>query len=577
MNSSTFSRRVPPLVMGALALALMIAILPSSLHLPITGPGSQAEVAPVPGQGKTQANLSQLGLADSGTVGAAGSSALADAGQPTPLAELLQGLAPGTGTVAQQAHCVGSPPRQTEDPLSPPCVASWQGDNGGSTAKGVSSGSITVASVGVYDANTDYSAAVTSKDTAYVRTVKVLLKYFQSRFQTYGRQVHLVGVNGAITEPALQTVDQKYRPFAILEPGATSFDSAIPRMGDESFFAGGIGIDPVSSFPSRQQLQSSAPFGWSLMPQSEDFEASAAHLLCNTLRGHPAVLAHDPTLAARTRRIALVYASNSSTRSDALAAAARQLCGFQFAMVESSGRSESDGSIAAAVARAKADGDTTILCYPCGYVNYFVADATSQQYLPEWIFVGGDMAEPLSAREVDQGQWNDATGLTWKWREPVMPQAYWWQAYTQVDPTGTPDRSVGQVVYQELMQLFGAVQLAGPRLTSASVESGMQSWHRPSTDPSTPSASYDAGSYSFVKDFGWVRWDATGSPPGGVEGNGGAGGGCYRWVDGGARFDSTAHDWPISDDAAARSDWPCGADQYSSTDQTPDTEGASHS
>src|SRR5205807_1613108 len=40
--------------------------------------------------------------------------------------------------------CVGKPPRQTEDPLAPPCVASFSGDNFGATYQGVSKDEISV-------------------------------------------------------------------------------------------------------------------------------------------------------------------------------------------------------------------------------------------------------------------------------------------------------------------------------------------------------------------------------------------------------------------------------------------------
>src|SRR5687767_12772366 len=35
--------------------------------------------------------------------------------------------------VARVRQCVGDPPRQIEDPQSPPCVPYWSGDNGGAT------------------------------------------------------------------------------------------------------------------------------------------------------------------------------------------------------------------------------------------------------------------------------------------------------------------------------------------------------------------------------------------------------------------------------------------------------------
>ncbi|MHB8510256.1 MAG: hypothetical protein ACYDGR_16695 [Candidatus Dormibacteria bacterium] len=575
MSSSTNARlrRLPPLVMGALALALMIAILPSSLHLPITGPGGQAEVAPVPGQGNTQANLSQLGLADSGTVGGAGASALGDAfASPSPLAELLQGLVPGTGTVAQQSHCVGNPPRQTEDPLSPPCVPLWHGNNGGATTHGVSGDSITVADVSVYSQGGDYTAPASAQDSAYTRTYKVLLRYFQSRFQTYGRAVKIVGFRpsgGYGTQSAIDIDQRLNHPFAALEPDSTHANPAYASRTIEYFWAGGFSLGPTIVLPSRSSLTAGAPYIWSLPPSIDDLIASAAQYVCHTLQGRPASFAHDPTLASKTRRMALVYnAAGLQHYANDLDAATAQLCGFHFTTIEDNGNTQTDGTYLQAVSGARLDGDTTIFCFPCGDMVLYEREATREAYLPEYIFADGQPQRNAGGRQEDPTQWNDATGITWQWREPPMPLTYWWQAYQQIDPTGSPDRAFGQTIYEELMQLFGAIQLAGAHLTAQSVEAGMDTWHRQSSDPFSPTASYTPGSYSFVKDWMWERWDSSATPPGGAQepGLGGSQDGCYRLVDDGARFDLSTRSWPSTNDAGARNDWPCGADEFSSAD-----------
>src|SRR5688500_10546893 len=49
-------------------------------------------------------------------------------------------------------RCVGDPPRQLEDPQSPPCVPYWQGDNGGATWKGVTRDEVRVV-IPHYDVN----------------------------------------------------------------------------------------------------------------------------------------------------------------------------------------------------------------------------------------------------------------------------------------------------------------------------------------------------------------------------------------------------------------------------------------
>src|SRR5687768_3921919 len=48
--------------------------------------------------------------------------------------------------VARVRQCVGDPPRQIEDPQSPPCVPYWSGDNGGATARGATRDEVRIGS-----------------------------------------------------------------------------------------------------------------------------------------------------------------------------------------------------------------------------------------------------------------------------------------------------------------------------------------------------------------------------------------------------------------------------------------------
>ena len=63
-------------------------------------------------------------------------------------ATLAPGQAPPTTAPpierARVRRCVGNPPRQTEDPQSPPCVPYFEGDNGGATYRGVTKDTITL-------------------------------------------------------------------------------------------------------------------------------------------------------------------------------------------------------------------------------------------------------------------------------------------------------------------------------------------------------------------------------------------------------------------------------------------------
>ncbi|MHB8507993.1 MAG: hypothetical protein ACYDGR_04995 [Candidatus Dormibacteria bacterium] len=562
-------RNLPPIIIGALALALMVAVLPSSLHLPVTGPGGQAEVAPVPGQGRTQANLSQLGLADSGTVGGGGSSAVGDA-LPSPLAEIISSLdARGPRGTAQQYHCVGNPPRQTEDPLSPPCVAAWQGDNGGVTMHGVTADQITVVDVDLYNSRQgDYTSAISVNDTPYIRTMKVLLRYFMTRFETYGRTVHIVGSNYSGTSPSGTEVDQRFgAPFAVLN--ASTDDYARKKI-----FEFIEGLDQAGAgYATRSSLADVAPYIWRLDPSTETTTSAGASWFCRSIAGKPAALANDATLAIQTRRAALAYDDSSGKPgANAFADAVRGLCGFefQFSFDITDSRAQSN-----AAAMMQAQQDTTLLCFRCSY--FYAMDQSLQRigYFPEHLFIA-DPAVNYSGRRETPTEYRGASGISFHWRARPLAETYWWQAYQSVDSTNTPDAWQGFSAYESMLQLFSAIQLAGPHLTPANLEQGMRTWIRTSPDPFSPTASYAPGTYDFVDDFAWFRWDPSGTPPGGSQTEiapGASPGGCYRMVDDGRRFDTTDHPWPTTDDAAARSDWPCTADESNETNSRADQSG----
>src|SRR5687767_12663723 len=133
-------RRYPPLVWVVCALLLGLAVLPSSLNLPQSNPTQTLEFAPVPPEDddappSVTGNLSSLGLGSSASTG----SAPGDGG----LAPPAEGVS-AVGRSPSTKRCVGRPPRQTEDPLSPPCVAHFSGDNFGATYQGVTANEITV-------------------------------------------------------------------------------------------------------------------------------------------------------------------------------------------------------------------------------------------------------------------------------------------------------------------------------------------------------------------------------------------------------------------------------------------------
>jgi len=136
LPGESVSRRYAPLGSALLAVLMAMFVLPSALNVPQSNPTQTLEFAPIPPEDDTPpppeaSNLESLSLGSSSTAPAG--DAMGGSGRALPPPPIPD----GAGERPITKRCVGNPPRQTEDPSSPPCVAHFDGDNGGSTATGV--------------------------------------------------------------------------------------------------------------------------------------------------------------------------------------------------------------------------------------------------------------------------------------------------------------------------------------------------------------------------------------------------------------------------------------------------------
>jgi hypothetical protein len=535
-------RRYPALAFLALA-AFLATLLPSALRVPLSGPSASAEIAPVPGKSNdSNGNLSALDASSTQGLGyGLGSGGTGDGGGGR--GGLGQAPPPGKGSNPVQKRCVGKPPftRQTEDPLAPPCVAYFKGDNFGSTWDGVTRDQINVIVWG--NCGVDGSVQLVDvNDPAYAdEHWAAYLHYFNDRFQTYGRNVRAwftvhpansteasCADNSPTTRAAVQTVHDKAHPFFITPYYVDLSSEALSQE------AARLHIMSQSLDPTREFTAANAPYVVSFGPDIEGTAAHLAGLVCSTFAGRQVTFG-DATDTGKRRKFGIVYneASDGANRGiDLIRSGIRDRCGDQAGdiVVGAAGRQATSDDMT----QMEAQGVTTVLWLDAKVPLPNSGATYASPWRPEFVIVAEDIVGDNADRATGATLATSA-GLMLDRRRGAFNEQPEKVALREACPDCTPN--AGDIAkYSQLLLLFTGIQAAGPRLTPQSFDKGMRAIppHNPG-DPYVPTAYFGPGDHSFVKDYALAWWDSSGDAPSGPAP------GCWRLVDGGRRY--LVEDW----------------------------------
>ena len=585
-RSSEWARRYPPLLTMLVALILAVVVLPSSLNLPQTNPTQTLEFAPVPPDDENdddqQGNTSALGAGDSSTIGA-------DADSGT-------GRGPGGGgseddglggRVDPEVQCVGKPPRQTLDPLAPPCVPFWDkdADNGGATYVGVTKEEVRV--LMAVDGGINYTSAsdtsnrgaptnkiydlAQSKDECRDSTggdagcshlvtegFRVWQEYFNKRFQTYGRNVHFFVSfsDGAGATPDRRRAEaalhlKEVDPFAVVsflsEGAEDDYLRAMARKGVLNFGSFGLrNADFYNTFPG---------LIWSYLPSIEQYSSSYINYICNQVVAsppRPANLAGGP-LAGQPRKLGMISTNNryqqGLVRLAALVKQGVKDCGgdiVDFIEFENCCLARDNGDPAddeqQQMARFQQQGITTII-WPGGGNGNYAQSAQALKYEPEWILAGGDGFQDNSTyvfyAQAQQAYSGRAVAISPRVLEPPLDQQICFQAFREINESfARSDLGYVCEYYTNIFQMFVGIQVAGPFLGPSQVDKGFHAipQKQSSADPRVPACFYLPGDYTCVKDAVPMMYDAAGQQTGTSTP------GCYRVINNGKRY--LPNDWP---------------------------------
>lgn len=499
--------------------------------------------------------------------------------------------ATGSTTLATEKKfaCVGG--RQTADPLSPPCDTSESTANDGATFQGVTSDEIRVAVVafgghtfpcGMQDApcvegqnrETPRNKWFDLDDPAnrsvmFARGMQAYADYFNSRYQTFGRRVHLflyffdsaTYYNPEGSKQSAKDVIDALRPAAIVLESPQNSDfiaSEFARRGvpvftdlweprqTESFYA---------KYPDRL---------WGYWPSVERSAEIYAQYVCKKVAPNPVSMSGVAGANGKPRKLGLIYGQyhdtlvNKQTADEVIKRV--KACGVEIADVGSfvNGNGCSDGDFRhtptadlEVMTRFQLKGITTVLWPTCISESIALAAAYTG-YKPEWVVLGDysfDANGPVWAAGLTNLFHRHAVIVTPATVEPPLRLKRCYQALHSADP-GISDFDAFWVCrnYGNFQQLFTGIQLAGPSFGPASLGRGLRSLPEvASADAFSPTCSYAADN-TCVKDAMVMWWDAF-KP---TKYNGANNTGCWRVMEKGKRYLPNA--WPAGNIDAAISD-----------------------
>ncbi|MFP5308780.1 MAG: hypothetical protein ACLGIR_04285 [Actinomycetes bacterium] len=389
---------------------------------------------------------------------------------------------------ARVRRCVGNPPRQTEDPQSPPCVPFFDGDNGGATAQGVTQDEIRIAYPNLQFFGPEP-----------IELVQAMVDHFNARYEFYGRKIVLVEYStaafGSPDPPAMTAdailVDEQLQAFGSLGYGARDgaehhYYDELARRGIVSTFSNTL------SLGTEERFQRFDPHQWSWSATVDDGFALAGDFVCSTLAGKPPVGgtfqsgggALDPSESVRpeTRTFGLVTSRSADGTIPPVESLVDRMeaCGHApLVVVEDDVANPQADNIILQMQNA---GVTTVLC-ACSLAPFrgaYMPAASRQGYFPEWVapgFGASDLDNSFSPTAAPPEQARNVLGIALRNRWLERQQMPWYWAIRETRPDQDPSGGIYYTLngrYEHLLLMASGIQLAGPELTPETFARGLQ-------------------------------------------------------------------------------------------------------
>jgi len=455
-----------------------------------------------------------------------------------------------------QDHCDPATGRVAMPVLSPaPCVPKFTGDNGGViAAPAVTADTIRV---GYYIAKPDpqqdallQAAGAYDPPANIEQAYKDYTQMFASLYQTYGRKVVLVKVQGSglqtdevAAKADADTAAKQLHVFAVIGGPAQAQSFSTELAANHVLCIGTCSI----AAPQRY-TQEHSPYIWGVGPSPEQTSTMLVSFIKQQLAGKPAIYAGDPAFHTKTRTFALLSYDTNDGRFKAswdnmvteLKAAGIPLVLHKSYFLDITQLNQTAHDIAVALKQANAT-DVIFTGDPI-MPRFFTTEASAQNYRPEWLMAGTVLADTsVFGRSFDQSQWAHAFGLQLTPARVIQTKNPAYTVHQWYFGTKPPSDKSYAITYGDVKLFFDGLQSAGPKLTPANFKAGIYAIAPPDNAAATIQAFATYGDHGFwngedpngLDNAGLLWWNpnARGEDETGVVGNG-----MYELVDGGMRY-----------------------------------------
>lgn len=407
------------------------------------------------------------------------------------------------GVARSGVKCTGGARQVPWSRYAPSCAPVFQGDNGGTTAPGVDKDTVTISyrlgnstSTSALQAAAGSAAGSLGGDQPQmVADLNTYIALFNKNFELYGREVVLKPYEGA--GDFLQEFQGKNAAGAQADAATAKDMGAFADMStitQTQLYAEALASQRIVSFGaiylSQKWFDQHAPYAYSWFPTGDRIAGFMGNTACQRMAGLPAAFAGDPILQGQTRVFGIINPENAEYKHPGDVVAAKlAACGQKVAARASYALDISTMApqLTNAMAQMNAAHVTTVLCM-CDEFSpiYTTQAADNQRYRPEWFTLW--WPDPWG-RLASQDQWTHALSAGGATAKISQTEAY--QAYLLSNPAGPPSGDYSYpLAYQQVLQLFNALQAAGPNLNPVNMANG---WFR--LPPSAPGG--DIGPWTF--------------------------------------------------------------------------------